>query len=166
MRRDAQAVLLVVLGVTVAKVALSEAHVQYVKAALGPALVVAGVALAVLGLVELVGAWSGREDADGDDADDGHGHGRAGSRVGWALLAPVLVIFLVAPGPLGAEAASRAGARGAPATTAPPLAPVADDGELSLADFTFYAREDGGAAPAGRSVVLVGFASPAPDGGW
>ena len=103
-----------------------------------------------------------------DDAilDDGHGHGRM--RSAWLLVLPVAAIFLVAPGPLGAYTASREGANvsapkaGSEVTPLPPGDPV----PLRLDEFAVRAVWDNGQTLEGRTVEVVGFATPDPQGGW
>lgn len=103
-----------------------------------------------------------------DDAilDDGHGHGRM--RSPWLLLLPVAAIFLVAPGPLGAYTASREGASvsqprtGSEVTPLPPGDPV----PLRLDEYAVRAVWDNGRTLEGRTVEMVGFATPAEDGSW
>lgn len=103
-----------------------------------------------------------------DDAilDDGHGHGRM--RSAWLLILPVAAIFLVAPGPLGAYTASREGANvsapkaGSEVTPLPPGDPV----PLRLDEFAVRAVWDNGRTLDGRTVEVVGFATPDPEGGW
>lgn len=103
-----------------------------------------------------------------DDAilDDGHGHGRM--RSPWLLLLPVAAIFLVAPGPLGAYTASREGASvsqprtGSEVTPLPPGDPV----PLRLDEYAVRAVWDNGRTLEGRTVEMVGFATPTEDGSW
>ena len=101
MSTDAGALVTTVVGVLLARLALEGTFRRYVRPAMGPWLTVAGVLLALLGLIVL---WRHRR---GDDNAEAHHHG--GERVAWLLLAPVLAVLLIAPGSLGAFSLSRTG---------------------------------------------------------
>ena len=74
---------------------------SYVRPGMGPWIAVAGVLLALLGIIVL---WRHRR---GDDDHSDHEHG--GEQVAWLLLAPVLALLLIAPGALGAYSLGRTG---------------------------------------------------------
>jgi uncharacterized repeat protein (TIGR03943 family) len=75
------------------------------------------------------------------------------------LLAPVLVIALVAPPALGADAVGRAGPRNAAVQDSDVFAPLPAGGpaELSVAEFVQRAVWDATGSLDGRDVVLTGF---------
>jgi uncharacterized repeat protein (TIGR03943 family) len=182
--REVQAVVLVLLGATITRVAAGEEYLRYVKPVMQVPLLVTGA------LLVLLGAWAawrssrpaethdahdvGAPETGGDgvagagqaDTDDGHGHGGE-PRVGWLLLVPVLAIFLVAPPALGADAAARdSGVVTADAGAALPDLPAGDPVEITLLDLAWRTSVDDGASVVGRQLRLVGFAAPRPDGGW
>lgn len=189
MRRDVAAVLLILLGGAVMRITMTGAYINYVKPGMKPYLIASSVVLLFLGAMAFIDSLrSKREPAHvhadaADDAadpmtetgavvaedailDDGHGHGRM--RSAWLLVLPVAAIFLVAPGPLGAYTASREGSSvsapktGSEVTPLPPGDPVS----LRLDEFAVRAVWDNGRTLEGRTVEVVGFATPDPEGGW
>lgn len=109
MIREARAVVLLLLGNAMLRLALGGGYVDYVKPAMRIPLIVAGAALALLGAGRLLELVLGHA--------HGHGHDH-GPRVAWLLVLPVFAILLIAPPPLGAYAAGReSGAVARPAST-------------------------------------------------
>ena len=192
MRRDVAAVLLILLGGAVMRITVTDAYINYVKPGMKPYLIASAAVLLVLGVMAFIDSIRDkREDPrgyehehqgdhvgepegppgheqvlDGELLDDGHGHGKM--RSAWLLILPVAAIFLVAPGPLGAYTASREGASvsapktGSEVTPLPPGDPV----PLRLDEFAVRAVWDNGRTLEGRTVEVVGFATPDPQGGW
>ena len=161
MRRDGAAVVLVALGVLGLRLALTDAMLDYVRAWMRWPILATSLLLIVLGILELLGALSGRRSPVGDGAEAaGHAHGgnRHGPAVTWLLIAPVVVTLVVAPGALEADAVYRAlPAAPIPLEEIPPL-PVPVDGhyELPLAEFVARAVGPEGGLE-GLPVRLVGF---------
>jgi uncharacterized repeat protein (TIGR03943 family) len=185
-RREVQAILLVLLGSAVLRISLfSDTYLRYVRAALRPYLVAAGALVVLLGVLTAVAALRGRpEDAHTEDGQTGdghperghtgeHGHGHAhshahGPRIAWLLALPAVVILLVAPPALGSYTAQRAGnnvAKPDTATGFPPL-PAGDPLALPLAEFDVRAAWDTSRPLLGRQVKLLGFVTPKAGGGW
>jgi uncharacterized repeat protein (TIGR03943 family) len=136
-RRDAQSVLLILVGGAILRISVSDIYLRYVKDGLRPFLLAAGAALLVLGIVgavrdgllrggsrrgEAAAAADGNADGHGPEPatgagpEDGHEHGHEhghghdhsrGPAVAWLLCLPVFAIFLIAPPALGSYAASR-----------------------------------------------------------
>jgi uncharacterized membrane protein YcgQ (UPF0703/DUF1980 family) len=82
---------------------------------------------------------------EGDDVD-AHGHTHDGSRAPWLILVPVMVLLLIAPSALGADAVARRGASQAIAgldVTSPVAGPAVAAGDKSGAGIT----GDGGYVP-------------------
>ena len=176
MRRDVQAIVLILVGGAVLRISIGDTYLNYVKEAMKPWLIVSGALLVVLGLMALVDVLRrGRAGADGDETphdephehDDGHGHAHGGPRSAWLLLLPVLAIFLIAPPPLGAYAAARDTTNSVQPreAKAPPL-PAGDPVEVAVADYVGRAVWDDGLTLAGRTVEMTGFVTPNPEGGW
>ncbi|GAA4909828.1 putative repeat protein (TIGR03943 family) [Actinomycetospora succinea] len=181
-------VLLVLLGGVVLRVTVTGEFLDYVRAGLRVPLLAVGVVLVVVGVVAVGRGWgrpseeapvaSARMHTHGPAAvsraeiaearrGEGHDHSRTPG-VAWLLLAPVLLVLLAPPPALGAFAA----ARGDGAIPEPPsetrFAPLAGGPAVPLAvhDYAWRAAWDDGRTLAGRDVVLTGFVTPAPDGGW
>ncbi|MDH6577835.1 TIGR03943 family protein [Kitasatospora sp. MAP5-34] len=174
----ARAVLQILLGAAVLHISLfSEMYLRYVRQALRPYLVASGVLLVLVGLVGAVvavrEALHGRvehpeqyEHGDGDG--HGHSHG-SGPRIAWLLVLPVLAIFLLAPGALGAYTAQRSDSttvKPAAANTGFAPLPTTDPAPLRLADFDARAVWDSSGSLKGRRVRLTGFATSKDGGGW
>ncbi|KQS71517.1 TIGR03943 family protein [Modestobacter sp. Leaf380] len=166
MSRLAQHLLLVLLGGVTLRVSLSEAYLAYVQAGFRPLLVAAGAVVLAVGLLGLV------RDRPGRDAGPGQAHEHGGPRVAWLLLAPVAVLLVVAPGPLGAFTAQR---QTAPVSAPPPgdvplgIGPD-DPGEswrtMTLAGYSVRTQQSDTAPLRDRRIRLVGFLSPRDGGGW
>jgi uncharacterized repeat protein (TIGR03943 family) len=144
-RRDTQHVLLVLLGGALLRIAADDTYLRYVRPSHRWLLLAAGAVIVVLAIVGLL------RDRAGPPAHE-HGH------TPWLLLAPVLVIALVAPPALGADAVSRAGAGNAVVRASDVFGPLPD--ELSVAEFVQRAIWDTGGSLDGRAVTLTGFVVP------
>ncbi|TWH73156.1 putative repeat protein (TIGR03943 family) [Modestobacter roseus] len=155
--RPTQQVLLLLLGLVVLVVALTDQHLAYVRAGFQPFLVAAGVLLVAVGGLGLL-------------RDRGRRADHPGPGVGWLLAAPVAVLVVVAPPALGAFSVDRLAATPVAVTTAPaagigPDDAGADHRTMTLLQFTIWSQADPSAL-AERQVRLVGFAVPRDDGGW
>ena len=177
MSREIQALVMVLLGGAVLRITIDGTFLRYVKPGLGPFLLATGVVILILGLLS---AWydgllrrapAGAHEHDHGHAhghDDGHGHGPGGPAAAWLLLLPVLAIFLVAPPALGAYTAEREDSTiAAPreGSQFDPL-PAGDPLPLSLTEYAARAVWDDGISLEGRTVLLTGFVSAAPEGRW
>jgi uncharacterized repeat protein (TIGR03943 family) len=179
-KREVQAVVLVLFGATVLRISLfSDDYLRYVRTTQRPYLIAAGVVLVVLGVVSAVVAMRAlvRGEAGGGGNSEAHGHGGhvghgafGGPRIAWLLTLPVLAVFLIAPPALGSYTAQRSD-NAAPkpnATTGsgfPPLA-AGDPLAMPLADFDSRAVWDTSHSLKGRRVKLTGFVTPKKGGGW
>lgn len=174
MRRDVQAIVLILLGGAVLRISLGDTYLNYVKSNMRIWLILSGALLVLLGVLALIDVL--RKGRANDEAtphdephehDDGHGHGHGGPRSAWLLLLPVLAIFLIAPPALGAYAAARDTTNGVQPREAhaPPL-PAGDPVEITVADYVGRAVWDDGITLEGRTVQLTGFVTPNPEGSW
>lgn len=173
MKREVQAVLLILVGGAVVRIVTSGSYINYVKAGMKPYLLVSAAILLALGVWALVDALraSGDDEADHDlhasaehEAVLTHDHGSM--RTAWLLLLPVAAIFLIAPGPLGAYTAARESASvQAPreGEAMPPL-PPGDPVPVALDSFAIRAVWDEGRTLVDRRVELIGFVTPTDDG--
>jgi uncharacterized repeat protein (TIGR03943 family) len=153
------------VGAVVLRLTFTDTYRRYVQPAMGKWLLVAGVAIILLGVVTLINALRDVEPTEGHGQDDEHAH-RVG--VGWLLLAPIAALLLVAPPTLGAYGVNRAGN----VTVKPgkaffkPLkrsdAPV----EMTLLEYIERALEHNGASFHGVPVKLTGFVAGAEAGGF
>ncbi len=194
MRAQAQAVLLIVVGVVVLRIALFGEFLNYVKPGHYPWLLLVGAAAVVFGVVGLVQqlrrppsvvsdvsrkpiVWTHGPLAMDRAAitaakqhEDEHRHGHDHSRapwVAWLLYAPVIVMLLVPPPALGSYAAARGGAavRKPTSTSFAPL-PAGDPAPVKVSDYAVRATWDHGRTLAGRRVELTGFVTVTADGSW
>ncbi|WP_181871336.1 TIGR03943 family putative permease subunit [Sphaerisporangium album] len=169
----AQSLVLTLLGGAILRVsALSTIYLNYVKPGFRPLLVIAGLALFVLGVLGVMQEWR-RPYADGAPTapaaeeeprhEDGHGHVHGfGPKVAWLLCLPVIAIFLISPPALGADAAQR--------DDAPPPRPAPQDAyvplttdratAMPLGEFIGRAWGDANQSLKDRKVKLVGFVVP------
>jgi uncharacterized repeat protein (TIGR03943 family) len=145
--RQAQAVVLLLLGGAVLRASVTDMYLRYVKEGLRPYLIVAGVLLVIAAVMTL---WYELR------APREHQHREP--RVGWFLILPVLGLLLVAPPALGSYAAGQAGTAlsGQRAGDFPPL-PAGDPARVSVLDYASRAVFDQGRSLAGRRVRLTGF---------
>jgi uncharacterized repeat protein (TIGR03943 family) len=169
--RQAQAVVMLLLGGTVVKASVTDMYLRYVKEGLRPFLIAAGlllIATAVMTLWHDLRPSAARSVAPTEPAehDDGHGHAHHEPRVGWLLILPVVGLLLVAPPALGSYAAQQAGSV---LTTQnadsdyPPL-PPGDPAPVGLLDYASRAVFDDGKSLTGRTVQLTGFITTGDDG--
>jgi uncharacterized repeat protein (TIGR03943 family) len=154
-----RSVLLVVLGATVVWLGWSGDALNYVRPGLAPWLLAGGAVVLLLGVLPplgLLGQRNSHTDADG------HGGHRHGTRVGWLLLVPVLVVMLVQPAALGSYAVSgRSAVPSGGDNDYPPLAaPVRGAVPMSMAEFVTRAVRDPAQSLTGVRVRLVGFVAP------
>jgi uncharacterized repeat protein (TIGR03943 family) len=107
-----QATVLLLFGVALAKLAISDQLLLYVRPAARVWVGLAGLALLALACWTLLGQVlnTPAEPAAAGEVDgevDGHGHGPVSSAM-WLVLAPVIAVLLVAPPALGVYSAQRA----------------------------------------------------------
>jgi uncharacterized repeat protein (TIGR03943 family) len=152
-RRETQHVLLVILGGAMIRLAAGDVFLRYVRPGHRWLLLGAGAVIVALAAVAYVRDL--RTPVAAGHGDHGHGVGR---HTPWLLLAPVLVMALVAPPALGADAVVRAGSGNAvqAADLLPPL-PPGDGVPLTLGEFVQRAVWDTGRSLDDREVTLTGF---------
>jgi uncharacterized repeat protein (TIGR03943 family) len=144
------------VGAVVLRLTLTDTYRRYVQPAMGKWLLVAGVALILLGLVTLINAVRNVEPEEAHGHDHQHSHSVG---VGWLLLAPIAALLLVAPPTLGAYGVRRAGA----VTVKPgkaifkPLKTKDAPVQMTLLEYIERALEHNGASFHGVPVKLTGF---------
>jgi len=158
---DARATTVLLVGALMIRLAVGGAYAKYVRAGMGPLLLVAGILLAGLGLVGVVRALGRR--GRGPASEDAHGHQHS-ERIGWLLLAPVLALLLVTPPTLGSFGVNRSAAVNVaaggkvfaalrPGRTVP----------MTLLEFDERAVDHKGASFGPVQVRLTGFVTPSSD---
>jgi uncharacterized repeat protein (TIGR03943 family) len=155
----------VLAGAVLLRLTVTGTYTRYVRAGMGPWLVVAAVALIVLGVVTVVRAL--RRVRTVAAHDDGHEHG-SGPGVGWLLLAPIAALLLVAPPTLGSYGVERGAAvdvrTGGRAFA--PLAAAEGPVPMTLLEFGQRAFDHGGATLDDAAVQLTGFVAADTRGGF
>jgi uncharacterized repeat protein (TIGR03943 family) len=151
------------VGLLTLRLTVDGTYLRYVRPGMKVWLLVAGVALLVLGLVALVRALRGGGPDGDDEPDPDHGHGVG---VGWLLLVPVAVLLLVAPPSLGSFGVGRSPAIRVTSgrSTLPPLEAGAGSVPMSLTEYGERAFDHSGASLRGATVVLTGFVSKSGSG--
>jgi uncharacterized repeat protein (TIGR03943 family) len=174
MSTEAGGTAVLLVGVLLVRLVVTDTYQRFVQVAMGPWLLVAGVLLIGLGLVAVVSGLRSpvavAAHGAGAHGDGDHHHGDG---VGWLLLVPVLAVLLAPPPALGSYGVDRssgvtvtAGGRtyaplAAPTPTRPGPYPMA------LREFGERAVDAGGASFAGNPVELTGFvARPDDTGGF
>jgi uncharacterized repeat protein (TIGR03943 family) len=165
-------IIMMVSGGITARICLTGEYLRYVRPGLLPFLFAAAVALIAIGgttlWYELMPARrAGRHSAHqpsaligaSESAGDAHEPG-----VSWLLLVPVLALALLAPPPLGSDAAVHNGtALTAPTGDFPPLSEE-DPAPLTVMDYASRAVFDEGRSIGDRRVRLTGFITTGTDG--
>jgi putative membrane protein len=161
--RETENAVLLLVGISVAMIAISGAFTRYVKPGLLPWLIASAALLIVLALVAIIGdvrRGGPRTDGTHDETDDHHhAHSHRGGIV-WLLVVPVLVLIFVTPPALRPSAA-------APSVTAvsndvvlkeafPPL-PPGEAPELSLPEVLIREFHDTTGSLTNRSITVIGF---------
>lgn len=155
-----RSVLLLLTGLFAVWLAWSGVLLDFVRPSMRTWVLLAGVVAVLLAVLPPGGLL-----ASSHRHAPGHDHG--GLAVSWLLVAPLLVVILVPPAPLGANAVrARLSSGGSGPGTFPPLGRL-DRGAIpmSMAEFSTRALRDRSRSLDGVRVRLVGFVSgPAQDG--
>jgi uncharacterized repeat protein (TIGR03943 family) len=160
MNRQAQAVILLLVGGAVLRTSLTDLYLRYVKQGLRPLLIVAGLLLVIAAVMTLWYELRGKGEQHAHD--DGHGHAHE-PWVAWLLILPVFALLLVAPQALGSYAADRTGTALQQVSDFPPL-PDGDPAKISVLDYASRAVFDEGRSIGTRKVRLTGFILKGQDG--
>jgi uncharacterized repeat protein (TIGR03943 family) len=158
--RQAQAVVLLLVGGAILRTSLTDLYLRYVKQGLRPLLIVAGLLLVIAAVMTLWYELRGK--GEQHTHDDGHGHSHE-PRVAWLLILPVFALLLVAPQALGSYAADRTGTALQQVSDFPPL-PDGDPARISVLDYASRAVFDEGRSIGTRKVRLTGFVLKGQDG--
>jgi uncharacterized repeat protein (TIGR03943 family) len=159
--RQAQAVVLLLVGGAIVRASVTDLYLRYVKEGLRPFLIIAGLLLVAAAVATLWYELRPRRTGHRHDADDGHGH--AEPKVAWLLVLPVLALLLVAPPALGSYAANRSGTALQETSDFPPL-PPGDPVAIGMVDYATRAVYDEGRSLDGRRLRVTGFVMLGDDG--
>jgi len=146
--RQAQGVLLLLVGGAVLRASFTDLYLRYVKTGLRPFLLVAGVVLIVAAAATF---WYERR-----PAHDSRGHAHREPRVAWLLVLPLFALIVAVPPALGSYAADRTGT----ALQPPPgfaALPAGDPLRLSVLDYATRAVYDHGHSLGDRRIRITGF---------
>jgi uncharacterized repeat protein (TIGR03943 family) len=161
---DARATTVLLVGALMIRLAVGGTYAKYVRAGMGPLLLIAGILLAALGLFGVVRALGhrGRGPASSEDA---HVHQHS-ERIGWLLLAPVLALLLVTPPTLGSFGVNRSAAVSV-SSGGKVFAALRPGGlvPMTLLEFDERAVDHKGASFGSVQVRLTGFVTPSSDAG-
>jgi uncharacterized repeat protein (TIGR03943 family) len=149
-----QSYLLLLFGGALIRLGATDVLLRYVRPIARPWVLAAGIAIVALAILRLVLAHR-----------EGTEHGSA-IKIGWLLLAPVIVIVVIAPPALGAFTARRAPVS-VPVTGHGDFAPLTGPAphRLALFDFTTRVLWDSARTVTGQDVALTGFVlNQRPDG--
>jgi uncharacterized repeat protein (TIGR03943 family) len=148
------------VGAVLLRLTFTDTYTRYVQPGMGKWLIVAGVAIIVVGLVTLIQALRHVEPSEAHGHDHEHAHNVG---VGWLLLAPIAALLLVAPptlGSYGVERAANVDVRSGAAVFAK-LKRGADPVPLTLLEYVQRSFEHEGASFRGVPVQLTGFVADA-----
>lgn len=158
MTEEVGATTVLLVGALLVRLAVTGAYARYVRVGMGSWLLVAGILLALLGLLGVVRALRGGVPGD---AHEHHGHERAG----WLLLVPVVALLLVAPPALGSFGVDRSTSVAVTSNghTFTPL-PSGATVPMTVLEYDERAADHDGASFAGVPVRLTGFVARTADG--
>jgi uncharacterized repeat protein (TIGR03943 family) len=156
MRREAQNVLVLLLGIAVGVMVVNGAYLHYVKPALFPWLVMAAVSLVALALISIV------RDIRRGGAEMDQAHGHRGWMV-WLLLVPVVLVAFVVPPPIEADGAAPVAAKQSVKHPFPPL-PSGRAPTVSVPEVMMRAAADSAGTLDNRLITVTGFTLDGPAG--
>ncbi len=166
--------LVALVGVTCLRLALTGQYKQYVRVGMGRYLALAGIALGVLALTDIVlHPKAEQHDVEFDRAEGepthehrhvpehGHKHNHSNTpKIAWMLLAPIAVAFAVVPPALGKWGIDRSSNAAIVATRKSnylPLKPSASPLPMATNEFVARAFDESGLSLKGVTVSIEGF---------
>jgi uncharacterized repeat protein (TIGR03943 family) len=167
--RAYQAVLLILVGAALGSIGIDGRYLHYLKPAMHVPLLIAAAAFMAIGVAELAALRrpTVRRVTPNGCSEGAQGHDHHLPRAGWLLVLPVLAIGFVAPPALGSWAAERDSDTVAePESSDFAALPAGDPVLIPLSEYGVRAVWDDGRTLAGRTVEMIGFASPRQGGGW
>jgi uncharacterized repeat protein (TIGR03943 family) len=153
---------LLLVGVMLIRLTVTDAYQRYVRVGMGPWLLLAGLLLALRGATAVLAglrAPSPTEQHDGHDGHDGHG-----DWVGWLLLVPVLALLLVVPPALGSFGVDRSRVTASGTGEFSHLPTSTQPHPMTMLEFNQRAFDHGGSSMQGAQLRLTGFVAKPSDG--
>ncbi|MEU1466163.1 TIGR03943 family protein [Streptomyces sp. NPDC005727] len=165
MNRQAQAAVLLLIGVALLHAGLTDLYLRYVKGGLRPLLLMAGTLLAMTALATAWYEWkrARRKERGACTGDETRERAHREPLTSWLLVLPLFALILVAPPALGSYSAMRTGTALQPPYGYAKL-PTGDPVPISLVDYAGRAFYDHGHSLEGRSVRITGFVAVARSG--
>ena len=160
----------VLIGTVLLRLVVTGTYQRYVRTGMALWLLLAAVAVLVIGVATLHRAMRGKPLGDSHGHahdDDDHDH-REGIGAGWLLLAPIAALLLVAPPTLGSYGLDHAATIDVRAggEVFDPIPPSDEPVAMTLLEFGQRAFDHGGASFKDASVQLTGFVAGAVEGGF
>ena len=158
---------LLLVGAMLIRLTVTDAYQRYVRAGMGPWLLIAGVLLAGLGAVAVLTALRAENEDPAGSEDHEHGdheHHEHGDGVGWLLLVPVLALLLVVPPALGSFGVDRSRVTAGGGAVFDPLPAAPQPREMTLLEFDQRAFDRKGHSMLGAELRLTGFVARPSDG--
>jgi len=156
MRRDTENTLLILLGVSVAMIAVTGTFTRYVKPGLLPWLAGSAVVVIGLGLAAVIrDVRNGHTDHD-HDGHDGHTHKHGAT---WFLVLPVVLLIFIVPPALSARSIAPANITASvntPRRAFPPL-PPGDAPRVPLPEVLMRIAAGSSDTLKGRTITVTGF---------
>ncbi len=165
--REAGGTAVLLVGLLLVRLTLSQVYPRYVRVEMGPWLLVAGVLLVALGAVTVATALRrGIPGALAPAVDSEAHHHHGGDRVGWLLLVPVVAMLLAPPPALGSLGVDRSASVVSIRSGGQTYGPLPPGGPhpLTIREFDERAVDADGASFAGHPVQLAGFVARSRDG--
>ena len=153
------------VGVVALRLTFTDTYRRYVQPGMGRWLLIAGVAVILIGFVALVQALRNVHPPEAHGHDHGHAHGVG---VGWLLLAPIAALLLVAPptlGTYGVERAANVNVRSGP-TVFDALEGRSGPVPMTLLEYVQRAFDHRGRSFNGAPIQLTGFVAGTQSGGF
>jgi uncharacterized repeat protein (TIGR03943 family) len=153
------------VGAVALRLTFTDTYRRYVQPGMGRWLLIAGIAVIVIGLVALVQALRHVHPPEAHGHDHEHAHGVG---VGWLLLAPIAALLLVAPPTLGRYGVDRAANVNISAgpSVFEPLKRHGEPRSMTLLEYVQRSFDHGGRSFNGAAVQLTGFVAGAERGGF
>jgi putative membrane protein len=162
--RQAQAIVLFLVGGAVLRAGSTNLYLRYVKAELRPLVLVAGAVLIITAVATVWyerrrprAAGGGRSEQPDGPSEQHAGHVHREPLVSWLLVLPLFALILVAPPALGSYSAMRAGTSLQEQPWGYSALPAGNPLRLNLADYAGRAVYDHGRSLRDRPIKVSGF---------